>query len=204
MTEQGITATTLAEAFRQALNPALNERLALQEKPPGAPHVRIACVSPTGATFDAVVASSKTHPHFGRVKAIENYKYPPVWHFGEREHGGAPVMSEIIDGKTRRYQGAPTPLTADQKHNLTQGTWALDLKTYVGKGLDPMIIAANQEMIAKVRAEFEAKMAEETARMVDAATAPVAQPVDLKPEAVDPLVAGAIEGAASKEPRKSK
>jgi hypothetical protein len=160
-----ISAETLAEAFRQAMNPSLNERLHLQERPPGAPHVRIPCVSPSGARFDAVVASSKTHPHFGRVRALENYRYPETFFFGERV-GGAAQPSRVIDGKTREYDGKRLDLNPEQKMTLTRATWNRDLHEYVGKEFDVMIREDLQPQIAQIRRELEAKLQAETDAML--------------------------------------
>lgn len=195
MTEQSITADVLAEALRKALNPAMNERLQLQERPPGAPHVRIPCVSPTGARFDAVVASSKTHPHFGRVRGLENYRYPETFYFGERI-GGEAMPSKIIDGKTREYDGKRLELNNEQKMTLTRATWNADLLAYVGKEFDVMIRADIQPQIAKIKAELEAKLAAETEAMLASATSAF---TETPPVAVSPQTEAAIAAAITNE-----
>ena len=197
---QGIDAATLAEAFRQAFNPSTNERLQLQERPPGAPHVRIPCVSPTGARFDAVVASSKTHPHFGRVRGIENYRYPETFYFGERV-GGVAQPSRVIDGKTREYDGKRLELNNEQKMALTKATWNRDLLEYNGKEFDVMIRADLQPQIAQIRRELEAKMQADTEAML-AAAAPTL-PVETPAAPVNPAVESAIADA-EKAQRKTK
>ena len=118
--DRSIQISDLANALRQVMDPTLKERLSLQERPPGAPHVRIPCVSPTGATFDAVVASSKAFPHFGRVRGLENYKYPETFFFGERDGIGNAVPSKVIDGKTREFNGKRQDLTPPQRMALTK------------------------------------------------------------------------------------
>ena len=196
---QNITPDVLAEALRQAFNPAVNERLHLQERPPGAPHVRIPCVSPTGATFDAVVASSKTHPHFGRVRGLENYKYPPTFFFGERI-AGEPQPSKVIDGKTREYDGKRLDLNNEQKMALTKATWNRDLSEYVGKAFDPLIRADLQPEIARIRAQLEAELNAKTESMLANAApsvpeAPPAPPID---PAVEAAIAKAEKAGKSK------
>lgn len=193
---QTITPDVLAEAFRQAFNPAVNERLHLQERPAGAPHVRIPCVSPTGARFDAVVASSKTHPHFGRVKALENYRYPETFFFGERV-GGEPVPSKVIDGKTREYEGKRLELNSEQKQTLTRATWIRDIGEYVGKAFNPMIRADLQPELDKLRQQLEAELAAKTEAMMAAA------PPLVSPEPA-PVVSPEVEAAIAKAEKSGK
>ena len=196
MSEGTITADVLAEALRKAMNPSLNERMKLQERPPGAPHVRIACVSPTGARFDAVVACSKEFPHYGRVRQLENYRYPETFFFGDRI-GGEAVLSRVIDGKTRELGGKRIDLNSEQKMTLTRATWNADLLRYVGKEFEPMIREDLQPEIAKIRARLEAEMAASTEALL--AAAPPAIP-EAPPQTVSPQTEAAIADAIKRQP----
>lgn len=157
----------MAEALRKALNPAMNERLALQERPPGQPHARIPCVSPTGARFVAVVAASKSHPKYGRVIKLEDYQYPEI----EWPQGMTVYMPDATGNLT-------TNLTPNAKQHLAVTTWQADLKRYVGQPFDPMIREDLQpqikQMEAKIRKELDAVAAAEAAKL-DA-------PVDTEPK----------------------
>lgn len=195
--DRSIQISDLANALRQVMDPTLKERLSLQERPPGAPHVRIPCVSPTGATFDAVVASSKAFPHFGRVRGLENYKYPETFFFGDRDGIGNAVPSKVIDGKTREFNGKRQDLTPPQRMALTKATWNRDLATYVGKEFDVTIRLDLQPRIAEIRKQLEAEMAAKTEEMTAALESPVA-PVSAATEAA------ITEASGQTTPRKTK
>jgi len=150
-----ISVDTLAQALRSALQPNKSEQLHLQERPEGRPHERIHCTSPSGATFVAVVASSNTYPDHGRVKNLEDYKYPERYEFPKGGQWHKPDAEK--DGILRLKD-----LTALGKQHLADNTWQLDLKTYVGHQFDWRIRTDKQAEIqaatAKMNAELGAKV----------------------------------------------
>ncbi len=160
MTEAMIDAKTLAAAMRDVMNPTKAEQSALMKREPGRPHTRIACISPCGAKFNAVVAASKEFPDYGRVKALEDYEYP--------ENPFLPGMQPYA--LDPRGGALTTNLTVEAKSWLYQNTYRADLIAYVGKEFNITIRADLRDKVLAIEAENRAKLHAE----LDALTAPPA------------------------------
>lgn len=149
-----ITPEVLAEALRILQNPGIQDRMAHTTRQPPVPETKIACVSPSGARFMAVVVASRTHPANGRVVRIEDYLYPPhpaLLANGYACHDGAEFefprgMTVVFQAGERRGQ-----MTTDAKMFLTHSTWLADLARYNGREFDPTIRADKQRELAKLR-----------------------------------------------------
>ena len=148
MTEASIDVKTLAEALRIAMNPTKQEQAKFAERPPGRPHDRIKCVSPTGARFTAVVAKSEEFPDHGRVKTLEDYEYP-----SDEAFFGPGTKQYMTDQFGMPDKARLTPEAASHRY---RNTYKADLMTYVGKPFDVMIRADKQSQVAAMRAKLEA------------------------------------------------
>jgi len=157
MTDAKIGVSELAEALRQAMNPTMQERLALQERPAAPELERVACVSPTGAQFDAVIAPSRTHPQ-GRVVKLENYRYPNnavLRAAGYDCVDGPEVFS--LPGNVLYPDGHQSAgkLTPDAKQYVWTMTYQQDLRTFVGQSLQWQHRADRQHILAEMAAKME-------------------------------------------------
>lgn len=165
-----ITAKVLAEALREAMNPTINERLALQERPtPEVEPVRVKCVSPTGAHFTAIVVPSRAFPQ-GRVVKIEDYLYPAS--AALRAAGMSCVDGPdaiTLSGNLYYPQGHERAgrLTPDAKQHVWETTYQADLRDFVGKPIHWNHRADTQDIVrdmqAKVASAGVAALAEATA-----------------------------------------
>lgn len=175
--DQQEQANIMAEALRQAFNPAVNDRLQLGIRQPPQPEQHIECVSPSGAHFTARVVASREFPQ-GRVIGFVDgsYLYPPhpilkqkgfACHEGPEKFEWPRGMTVLITGGEMNGQ-----FTLDAKTYLTQTTWLRDLREYVGKGLDPFIRADRQKDIKK----FHEQQAAEHAKFMAAAQQPEPEP----------------------------
>lgn len=172
--EQQEQADIMAEAMRQAFNPAVNDRLDLAKRQPPKPSQKIPCIAPSGAHFDAIVVASREHPQ-GRVVNLENFRYPPCKELIDNNYNchDGPERFEWPRGFTPIHKGGEFSgqLTQDAKTLLAETLWPADLRRYVGKGLDPFIRADRQKEVAK----FNEQQAQEHARFM-AAEAAKAEP----------------------------
>jgi hypothetical protein len=143
-----ITVDILAEALRRVADPTVNERLRLQERPDVKQLRRVECQSPSGGRFVAVIADSKTFTDYGRVIALEDYKYP---HSDEAEFAGLPTHKAAIFQWGRGANVLLTgqnniklpQLTREAKQHLAMSTYIRDLKEYVGNQFQPHIQVAD-------------------------------------------------------------
>jgi len=179
--DQQEQANIMAEALRQAFNPAVNDRLELGKRQPPLPEQSIECVSPSGAHFKAIVVASRTFPQ-GRVVRLDEYRYPPhpvllkkdfPCHDGPEQFAWPQGMAILIEGGEMAGH-----FTLDAKTYLTQTTFLKDLRDFVGKGFDPMIRADRQKDIRK----FQEAQALEHQRFMQAATQPEPEPAPSAPK----------------------
>jgi len=151
-----ITAKVLAEALREAMNPTINDRLALQERPaPEVEPVRVACVSPSGAQFTAVVVPSRAFPQ-GRVVKIEDYLYPAS--AALRAAGMSCVDGPdtiTLSGNLYYPQGHERAgrLTPDAKQYVWETTYQADLRAFVGNPIHWNHRADTQQIVRDMQAK---------------------------------------------------
>ena len=163
-----ISVDVLAEALRKALNPTQNERLALQERPEAPEPERVACVSPTGARFTAVIAPSRTHPE-GRVVKLDDYLYPSndiLRACGYPCADGPETF--VLPGNVMYPDGHKDAgkLTPDAKQYVWTSTYQADLRTFVGKPLDWQHRADTQHVMDELKAKMAAAAAKAQAEAV--------------------------------------
>jgi hypothetical protein len=144
-----ISAETLAEALRILQSPTKKEQADFMKREPGREQRSVACVSPTGAKFDAIIGASEKYPDFGRVVRLENYQYPEN-----------PFPRSMQPYALNPIGGAVTQeLTVEAKQYLYEHTLKADLRAYVGKEFDWMIRADKQSEINTLREKMNADMA---------------------------------------------
>jgi hypothetical protein len=161
--EQEAQAAIIAEAMRQALNPTRNEALSLQERPPGKPERRVQCVSPSGATFTAVIDEHPQMP-LGRVVRLDEYRYPASQILRDAGYPtqDGPDAFAFPQGMTVRQpdaSGRPTQsLSQDARRYVADRTHLADFRAYVGREFDPTISVERQKEIAAMREKELAAM----------------------------------------------
>lgn len=149
----------MAQAMRRSQNsPTQQEQFDRGYRAPKLPEEFVECISPSGATFTAVIVASKTYPA-GRVVRLTNYLYPSndilrmigthacvegpqTWDW--------PVGMTVVDEVTHK-------LTPEANQLLAVQTWKRDLKEYVSKPLDVTIRVDRQKDLQKFRAQQDAE-----------------------------------------------
>lgn len=99
---------------------------------PATPMRKVACKSPTGATFVAVVADSRTHPG-GRVINLEQYRHPEGVDRYQADGGLVPDGFPMAGGDGKASSSL-------YKQWRWESFYQADLRSFVGKPLPPHVI----------------------------------------------------------------